>query len=350
MRYPAVTVVPLVGILLVPGLAAAQAAGLRVETIRDRIPATHLVTTVDLTLQPLQPLYLTFTARDRRIEQEAFHGLPQLSESLQGARAEAALLIGWRSAVTMAAGLNRASSGETDAEYLVRAQHALPLDALTTTFLVEAARSRDVSVGTAVAEGIAYDRLGAGVDVQAGRRISGAGRVADDRYNDGNRKRMAYGYGMFRLLDAPGLSVGYAYSWADSDRDNWQATSSEFDPASRTYRYEYFYYPYFTPIQERGHAALASAELSPWAGASLTASANVPVASRGSFRTVPDYGVTAQPPAYGYHTVTGVLPVQAGVRLRAPLGSRATGTLNYAYFSKPYYSYHAGGAGLQFTF
>jgi hypothetical protein len=221
---------------------------------------------------------------------------------------------------------------------------------VVTTFSLEVARAREVAVAAALAEGIAYDRVAGGLDLRLGARVSAAARLMRDSYSDDNRKLHGYAYGLLQLVSAPSVSVGYAWSFADTEFDNWRATGATLDPATQIYEYRYFYYPYFTPMEERGHAALAMFNWSAPGGATLAASANIPVASRGQRQNAPQWGTTPQPPVYGYYSATGILPRQAGVGASLPLLPRLSGAARYDWFSKPYYSYHAGGVSLQFTF
>jgi hypothetical protein len=339
---------------LTPAALAGQSVRVSVDGLRDDIPATHLTWTVQAAAQPLTPLYLTFGARQLRVEQDPFHGLARFEETLQTGFAEAAALLGQRAALTGRVALNRAGDGETDAEYLVRGQYAVPFGpaprAVTTTFMVEAGRARELAVATAIARKIAYDRLAGGLDIRVGERLSGAARLIRDSYSDDNRKLQGYAYGMFEVVNVPSISVGYAWSYADSERDNWRATGTTFDAATQTWEYAYFYDPYFTPLEERGHAALAAVNWSSAGGATLAGSVNVPIASSGLRQLTPQWGATAEPPSYGYYTASGVLPLQAGVSAVLPLVPGLNAELRYSYFSKSYYSYQAGGVSLQYSF
>jgi hypothetical protein len=339
---------------LCPAGLAAQNVRLSFNGLRDDIPATHLAWTLEATSQPVQWVYLTLGARNLHIDQEAFQGMPRFDETLQSGWVEAAALLGERAALTGRIGMNRDGGGETDALYLVRGQYAVPLGAaphpVVATFTLEAARAREVAVAAALAEGIAYDRLTGGLDLRLGDRVSGAARLMRDSYSDDNRKLQGYAYGLLQLVSVPSISLGYAWSFADSESDNWRATSATLDPVTQIYEYRYFYYPYFTPMTERGHAALAVFNWSAEGGATLTASANIPISSRGQLQSAPQWGMTPQPPVYGYYNATGVLPRQVGVGASLPLLPSVTATARYDWFSKPYYSYHAGGASLQFNF
>jgi hypothetical protein len=339
---------------LTPAALAAQSVRLSVDGLRDDIPATHLTWSLEAMAQPLPPLYLTFGARHLRVEQDPFHGLPRIEETLQTGFAEAAALLGQRAALTGRVALNRAGDGETDGEYLVRGQYAVPFGtgahAVTTTFMLEAGRARERAVATAIAQKIAYDRLVGGLDLRAGERISGAARLIHDSYSDDNRRLQGYAYGLLQVVTAPSISVGYAWSFANSDRDHWQATGSTFDAATQTWEYEYFYYPYFTPVEERGHAAVGAFNWSSAGGATLAASVNVPFASSGLRQQSPQWGTTPQPPSYGYYTATGILPLQAGVSASLPLLPGLSAAARYDFFSKSYYSYQAGGVSLQYSF
>jgi hypothetical protein len=332
----------------------AQSVRLSMDGLRDQIPATHLTWTLEAASQPTQSLYLTAGGRHLRIDQAAFQGMPRFEETLQSAWAEAATLLGQRAAVTVRLGLNRDGEGATDGVYLVRGQFAVPLGGpshpVVTTFTVEAARAREATVAAALAEGIVYDRLAGGLDLRLGARVSGAARVTRDSYSDDNRKLQGYAYGLVQLVSAPSVSVGYAWSFADSEVDNWRVTGSTMDPATQIHEYRYFYYPYFTPIEERGHAALAVFTWSAPGGATLAASANVPVASRGQLQSVPQWGMEPQPLSYGYYSATSVLPLQAGAGAWLPLLAGLSVGARYDWFSKSYYSYHAGGVSLRFTF
>lgn len=338
---------------LVPVQLTAQRVGVAVDALRDDIPATQLRWSLGTTLQPLRGVYLSVGVRHLDVDQEPFQGLAHIRETLQTAHAEVAALIGDRAALTGGGALNRDERGVTDGEYLVRGQYAVPFGAgrsSVTTVTLEAARARDLSVATAIAERISYDRLTAGLDVGLGRRVSAVGRLMRDQLSDDNARLQGYVYSLLQLVNQPAISVGYAYSFADTDRDNWSATGSSYDAASGYYEYHYFYYPYFTPQQEQGHAAVAAFNWSAAAGHRIAASANVPVMSWGMAASAPAWGTTPQaPPIYGYYNAAGVLPVQASVGASAVI-SRLTGTIRYEYFSKPYYSYQRAGLTFDVNF
>jgi hypothetical protein len=340
--------------VLHPAALEAQSVRLSMDGLRDDIPATHVALKLEAVSQPLPSLYLTLGGRHLRIDQEAAQGLPRFDETLQSAWVEAAVLFGQMAAVTGRLGLNRNGDGGTDAEYLVRGQYAVPFGTaphpVVTTFSLEAARAREVAVAAALAHDIVYDRLAGGLDLRLGQRVSGAARLIRDSYSDDNRKLQGYAYGLLELVSAPSVSVGYAWSFADSDVDNWRRTGSTFDSATQIYEYRYFYFPYFTPQAERGHSALAMFNWAAPGGAKLAASANIPIVSRGQLQNAPQWGTTPEPPVYGYYTATGILPLQAGVSASLPLLPRLSGAARYDWFRKPYYSYHAGGVSLQVTF
>lgn len=351
------TLVSALGVaVLLPAALTGQAVSLGVGAVGDDIPATHLRWTLEAVGQPLPWLYLTLGGRMLQVDQEPVQGLVGFEESLQTGYAEAAALVG-NGALVFRGGLNRTDSGETDPEYLVRGQYAFlsgsaPGAMTTTTFTVEAARARDLSVAMAIAEHITYDRISGGLDVRTGQGVSLAARLNHARYSDANRKTDGHAYALLPVVERPRLSVGYAYAFADSEVDHWRATGSTLvDPVAGIYEYHYFYDPYFTPVDERGHAALAVFEWFSEGGSSLTASANIPLYSTGQLQAVPQWGTTAAPPPpYGDYTATGILPLQAGVSASLRLLSWLTGRARYEYFSKPYYSYQAGGVSLQITF
>jgi hypothetical protein len=348
--------------LLLAGLCAgltapltAQTAVLRVEGTRDDIPATHLRSSLETSLQPRPSLFLTLGVRELRIDQDPFHGLPGLRETLRTVSGEAAALVGGRAALTVGGALNQAASGGVDGEYRVQGQFAVPLGpaaapAAVATAVLEAARARELSVATALAQRITYERRAGGLDLRLGERTSGSARVLHDTYSDDNRKLSAYAYGLLRILDGPALSVGYAYAYADSERDHWRATGSTFDAATQSYHYEYFYDPYFTPIEERGHLALVTLEWAPGRLLEVRGSANVPLASRGWLPTVPAQGATPAPVPGGYFETDGLLPVQAEASASVRLHPRLSAGARYEHFSKRYYAYHTAGMHLRYTF
>lgn len=342
--------------MLLPAAVTGQSVSVGVDGLRDDIPATHLRWTVEAVGQPLPWLYLTLGGRSLRVDQAPAQGLPAFEESLQTGYAEAAALLG-NGALVFRGGLNRTGSGDTDSEYLVRGQYAFvagsdPQARTTTTFTMEAARAREVSVAMAIAQRITYDRISGGLDLRVGEGVSLTARLNHARYSDENRKTDGYAYGLIPIVKRPRVSIGYAYAFADTEVDHWRATGSTLvDPAAGVYEYHYFYDPYFTPVDERGHVGLAVFEWSSEGGSSLTASANIPLYSQGQLQAVPRWGTTAEPPPpYGYYTGTGILPLQAGASASLRLLSWLTGKARYEYFSKPYYSYQAGGVSLQINF
>lgn len=339
-----------------PVALTGQAVSLGVDAVRDDIPATHLRWKLEAVGQPLPWLYLTLGGRMLQVDQEPVPGLVGFEESLQTGYAEAAALVG-NGALVFRGGLNRTETGETDNEYLVRGQYAFvsgsdPRARTTTTLTIEAARARELSVAMAIADRIVYDRISGGLDVRMGEGVNVTARLNHARYSDDNRKTDGYAYALLPIVQRPRLSLGYAYAFAASEVDHWQATGSTLvDPEAGVYEYHYFYDPYFTPADERGHVGLAVFEWASEGGSSLTASANIPLYSTGQLQAVPRWGTTAEPPPpYGYYTATRILPLQVGVGASLRLLSWLTGRARYEYFSKPYYSYQAGGVSLQINF
>jgi hypothetical protein len=337
-----------------PQLILAQQVSIGVESFRDDIPSTRTTWNFQAIAQPSQPLYLTLGARQLTVNQDPFHGLPRYEEQLQTGWVEAAMMLGYRAAITGRLGVNRTDDGETDSEYHVRGQFAVPFGsgpgAGATTFSLEAGRARELAVAPAIAEGITYDRIGGGLDFRRGKRITGSARLTMDNYSDDNTKLQGYAYGLLQVANSPTISVGYAFAFADSDVDNWQATQSTYDAATLTWEYRYFYYPYFTPLQEQGHAALATITWSLPRSGSLAATANVPFYSTGLQRVSAQWGTTEQPPDYGYYTASGVMPLQLNASASLPLVSRLTARARYDYFRKSYYSFQGGSASIHFSF
>ncbi|HUE76623.1 MAG TPA: hypothetical protein VMM83_01655 [Longimicrobiales bacterium] len=353
-----VLVIALGAATLAPAGLAGQTVSLSpaVDGVRDDIPATHLRWTVEGVAQPFSWLYLMLGGRSLTVEQEPAQGLGRFEESLESGFGEAAALVG-NGALVFRTGLNRTADGDTDTEYLARGQYAFlsgsdPRAMTTTTFTVEAARAREVTVAMAIAERITYDRISGGLDVRTGEGVSVSARLNHARYSDDNRKTDGHAYGLVRVVNQPEVSFGYAYAFADTEIDHWRATGSTLvDPAAGVYEYHYFHYPYFTPVAERGHLGLAVFQWSSEGGSMLSASAHIPLYSRGQLRAVPRWGTTEEPPPpYGYYTATGILPLEARVGASLRVLSWLTARARYEFLRKPYYSYQAGGVSLQFTF
>lgn len=80
-----------------------------------------------------------------------------------------------------------------------------------------------------------------------------------------NRITHFYAYSYTRVLSSPALSLGYAFSWSNSELNRWVATwqtiavasPSPSRPGSNILLVrEYAYYPYSTPLNARAHSLL----------------------------------------------------------------------------------------------
>jgi hypothetical protein len=219
------------------------------------------------------------------------------------------------------------------------------------TVRADGGRSRDLSVTTAMYENVSYRDAAGQLDISLMEVLDISARAQRSWYSDGNRKEAAYAYLLANVFAYPKITVGYAWSWTDTERSNWTATGTSFNPSTREYRFEYFYYPYFTPLKERGHLAIAILQWYLFDQVLLHAKATVPVYSRGRLKYMPEVGRSPVPIDFDVtYEIEDILPTQYEAGLITEVFDPVVVSASFEYFSKPYYSYTAGRLGLQYRF
>ncbi|MCZ7556205.1 MAG: hypothetical protein M5R41_07380 [Bacteroidia bacterium] len=219
------------------------------------------------------------------------------------------------------------------------------------TLKADAGRSRDQSVTTALVENISVRDAAGQLDISLMEVLDISARAQRSWYSDGNRKESAYAYLLANVFADPKITLGYAWSWTDTERSNWSATGTSFNPSTREYRFEYFYYPYFTPLMERGHLAIAILQWYLFDEVLLHGKATVPVYSRGRLKYMPEAGRSPVPIDFDVtYEIEDILPTQYEVGLITEVFDPVVVSVFAEYFSKPYYSYTAGRLGLQYRF
>lgn len=198
-------------------------------------------------------------------------------------------------------------------------------------------------------ENISFREAAGQIDISVMEEFDVVGRITRDWYSDGNRKDAGYAYLLAHILSEPKLMLGYAWSWANTERSNWQATGAEFDPGTGQFNFEYFYYPYFTPLQERGHQIVAIAQWWLFNSVLLHGKATIPVASRGRLKYMPESGRSPVPIDYDVtYEIDDILPEQYELGIITEALHPVVISVSGEYFSKPYYTYTAGRLALQY--
>jgi len=353
-----ITLFAVVAMFLISSTADAQILSIGTRVLRDDIPATIQQTSVGLT-HSLSNTFITHTEYSFVFaDQNEFHGLPRLRPSIhrieQGIEARVAST-GLGFAVKGA--LSRIHTGKVLGDFGLTAQYGFSWYAIANeapvrfSFRAEAGRSRDVSVSTAMHENVLFQHAQAQLECDIAEEIQLVGNATREWYHDGNRRDVAYIYSLVHPLSKPRISIGYAYSWADSERSTWRMTASTFDPIQREYSYSYFYYPYFTPLKERGHQVLGIVQWWIIPDILLTAKATVPVWSRGRMKYMPDSGPWPAPLDFDLtYEVEDILPQQYEAGLLIRLATHMLAGIGVEYFKKPYYEYLQGRLVLQYTF
>lgn len=224
------------------------------------------------------------------------------------------------------------------------------------TLAGELYRERETSIATAIQDKISSNNLVGSLDFNINDMFTISGKIIKQYYSDSNEKINAYGVLLFHPLVDPWLAVGYAYAYANSKYDNWKLSNSTrvgFDPRTRLaiYEYSYFYNPYFTPIEERGHLGLLIVRWGVLANLSVYAKATIPIWSIGLQKYFPSTGNTPAPIDYNaYYELEDILPAQFEASIISDILDPVTIRLNYEYFKKPYYSYYAFGLNMLLYF
>ncbi len=358
MQRAGKVIVILAALALSPIVTHAQVVSLESGLLRDDIPALIQQSKLSL-LYPLSGEIISQTSyRYLFADQDPFNGIPRLRVPLHTLeQAFHARVLTTGLSVDAKGSLTMLPTDKFVGDFGLGAAYALPVPVspgdppIIFTARVEGGRSRDLSVSTAMHENISHREAAGQLDVSLMEVLELSGRAMRFWYNDGNRKDAAYGYLLANVLANPKIVLGYAWSWTDTKWSNWRATGTEFDPATRDYTFEYFYYPYFTPLKERGHYALAIVQWFIHESVLLHAKATVPVHSRGQLKYMPVTGRTPFPIDYGVtYEVEDILPTQYEGGILASLTEQVTLGISVEYFSKPYYTYTAGRLALQYNF
>jgi hypothetical protein len=337
---------------------------------RDVLPTDTFAASLRWSHQVTPATFLDVDYEGRRIEQQPFAGLPTFSLTPQ--RLQAALTRGFRQnfvKLRFGASGNRLPGGWKPG-YLLSAETTLPLPSAGrtastyVTLRVGHERNWILSSPAAIDAGLREDKTEGQIAIRIRDRSSVVAAVSRRRYSDLNTLTSAYAYGLLRVAAKPDVRVGYSYSWNDSAHDNWRLTASRFDQLAALFRYEYFYYPYFTPLREQGHVALALVRIPFATHASITGRISYPVYSRSLLHFYPESGSAAVPaatpvapsrptasrvpvqPSVGPEPAAATLfevhdrtPSEYQVFVELPAGPRLVVVLDVTHFVKPYYSF-----------
>jgi hypothetical protein len=358
LRYPKHTVALIAAALLAALPLHSQILSLESGLLRDDIPANIQQHRLALNYSLSGALISQSSYRYLFADQEPFSGLTGLRVPLH-------TLEQTFRARLLSTGLQVQASGSmtllpTDAlvgDFRLGASYDIPVyinpgdPPITLTLRADAGRSRDLSVTTAMLENISYRDAAGQLDISLMEVLDISARAQRSWYSDGNRKEAAYAYLLANVFPDPKITVGYAWSWTDTERSNWSATGTSFDPSMREYHFEYFYYPYFTPLKERGHLAIAILQWYLFDKVLLHGKATIPVYSRGRLKYMPAVGRSPVPIDFDLtYEIEDILPTQYEAGLITEIFDPVLVSVLAEYFSKPYYSYTAGRIGLQYRF
>jgi len=160
-----------------------------------------------------------------------------------------------------------------------------------------------------------------------------------------------YAYALISVLHTPELRMGYAFQYSDSRNDHWTITDSKLVESGNAYAYTYFYVPYFTPLNESGHLALASIRWSPSSWIAVRFRAAVPVSSKSYKTWSPPYGVDTSPAFLGTrYKERNILQTTFSGALEFQLSPTQWLALEVERFEKPYYTYSQAQLKLTMTY
>jgi len=343
--------------LLAAASAPAQVISTGTTLLRDDIPATIQQSHLRLAW----PFAERFVSRTGYVyifaDQEAFNGLPRLRPALHRlSQSLEASIPEWNLHVLGEGSLSRVHTERWFGDFraaaayrqkLMLRRRGLPL---TVSLRAEGGRARDLSVSTAIAEHVSPEYAESQADFSLADRLQLVGHVNRRWYRDGNRVDNVYAYALLHAVHSPRVSIGYAYAWSDSEFSTWSMTGSSFEPRGRTFSYEYFYYPYFSPLQERGHLFIGILQWMITPSVLVHGKASIPFWSRGQLKYMPETGRTPVPIDYGVqYELDDILPTQYDAGLYVSLSSAISVDLSISYFSKPYYEYVSGGLSLVYA-
>ncbi|HOJ04712.1 MAG TPA: hypothetical protein PK916_12005 [Bacteroidota bacterium] len=316
---------------------------------RDDIPGTLLRPEAKLAWPLADHLVSRTALRSVLGEQSDFQGLPRIVTSLHTLDQE----VEFRSPADAIAIMLGGSLSATrrvlvgDARFALR-YHGQWLSDFTgsgidTRIEAEAGRARDVSVVTAVDRNVSSDYVRMEMGMSYAARLHAVLHATRHWMNDGNRKDAAYAYVLLDVLREPLLSLGYAWSWADSEWSTWRATGTRYDPRRRLYSWDFSYHPYFTPLKERGHTALLLLQWPLAEAVTLRGKASIPLWSAGRLKWLPASGALPWPYDFdATYEIRDILATQYEAGVFVQLDERFALDLGAEYFRKPYYRYGAG--------
>ncbi len=173
-----------------------------------------------------------------------------------------------------------------------------------------------------------------------------------------NRIEQFYAYVYSRVLSRPRISVGYAFSWSNSETDRWRATWQAVHagipqpPSMIPVSYlvcEYAYYPYSTPIKARSHLFLLFLDMNLPGSVMFGNKLTLPFLSTRAALASPDtVYLGASRPAYNAERNTAPLLLESKMRrewgrmsTELAYGLFCTPYRAYSYFSEDKYAFHS---------
>ncbi len=191
-----------------------------------------------------------------------------------------------------------------------------------------------------IEQGILYNDLGVRIESKWFNSILLTLNGKRSFLSDQNVLDEVYAWLLCPILHDPEIRIGYAFQYANTRYNRWQQTGSEYDATIWSYRYSFFYLPYYTPIFERGHSILASIQYSPWPWISFALKASIPVYSRAARTWFASQGWYPHVQNDGYRTDENkVVQSVLNGSVQFELSPHSWLAFSVERFNKPYYTY-----------
>jgi hypothetical protein len=349
-------------LLILPKISA-QSINMGSKWLVDEIPAATNQQNLSLSFPVGEYLKVISSYLYHFTDQQEFVGLPRIRTSIHSINnLLSASLRQWRLDFIAGGIINIYPDRSVIGDYRLGIRFTQPLinsfegPLLVMNVYGEISRNRDMSVATAISERISSKDLTGSIDFDYQKMISIMGKYTRHHFSDLNEKTSAYGAVLYYPFTSPIVAFGYAYAYSNSLNNNWDITNSVrigIDPRTRQpiYEYSYFYNPYFTPIEEKGHLAIGMIQWGIMTNLAIYGKATVPFSSSGLQEYSPSTGNTPMPIDYNvYYELDGILPTQYEASIISDILDPFTFRLNAEYFKKPYYSYYVFGFNMAIAF
>jgi hypothetical protein len=350
-------------ILLCISEISAQNISLRTKWLVDDIPANTSQQNLNLLIPIAENWKIYSSYQYLFTDQQEFVGLPRIRTSIHSVENLLSInLRQWRLEFIAGGVMNIYPDETVIGDYRFGIRFSQPLitsyegPALVMNLYGEVSRNREMSVATAIEKRISSEDITGSIDFAIQKIFTVMGKYTRQNYSDLNEKVNAYGAVLYHPFTDPWVALGYAYAYSNSLYNNWNFTNSVrtgLDPRTRqaVFEYSYFYNPYFTPIEEKGHLAIGVIQWGIMNHLAIYGKATVPFSSTGLQKYSPSTGNTPVPIDYNlYYELDGILPKQYEASIISDLMDPVTLRLNAEYFEKPYYSFYSFGLNMSLAF